>query len=328
LFFALKREAKKKKPAFVLYPVPPWYILAIAPLIKKITGVKYGIDFIDPWVHETAGEQRGIKHRLSQSIARGLEGWVTKNAAVIFSVSQGINENLRKRHPKLAATPMYAIPYGAEPADFTGFDKKETASQNGQVLLRYIGAIWKDCYPVLDGLMPALADVHAMQPLKLEFYGTSYAGEEMAANQLGNWISVLNMQKFTTEQCLRVTYKEAVQLTMQADILFLMGGMQPYYAASKLMGLIVCGKPFVAFVHKDSFPALFLQQLNYPYLVTYSAQEAELPVKKTEALKNMFLHLIQHKDSFKPIDPAHPLVQQNTAAGMTAFFMEKIAAII
>jgi len=38
LFFTLKKAAKKKNPAFILYPVPPWYILMIAPIIKKRTG--------------------------------------------------------------------------------------------------------------------------------------------------------------------------------------------------------------------------------------------------------------------------------------------------
>jgi hypothetical protein len=328
LFFALKKEAKKKKPAFILYPVPPWYILVIAPIIKKITGVKYGIDFIDPWVHEEPGSLQGFKHRLAQRVARMLEGWVTQNADIIFSVSEGINDNLRKRHKKLSVKPMYAVPYGAEPGDFSELNNTVSNNVSGKTVIRYIGAIWNDCYPVLDGLMPALAAVHNTLPVQLEFYGTSYGGEGHAKPQLQNWISRHDMQAYTSEQCLRVTYKEALQLTMTADMLFLVGGMQPYYAASKLMGMVVSGKPFIAFVHKDSFPAFFLKKLNYQYLVTYSGDGAELPVTKTEALKNMFVKLIQQKDSFTALDTNHPLIKENTAAGMTKFFIDKISSTL
>lgn len=328
LFRKLVQLGRKKKYAFVLYPVPPWYILLIAPVIKKITGMKYGIDFIDPWVHEVADKGRGFKHRFSQSIARRLEGWVTKNADIIFSVSEGINENLRIRHPELSAKPMYAVPYGAEASDFSAFRNETSTNSQGKLLIRYIGALWNDCYPVLDGLMPAIAAVNNTIPLQLEFYGTSYAGKGLAKPTLDKWISNCYMEAYTSEQCLRVSYKESMQLTMSADILFLIGGMQPYYAASKLMGLVVSGKPFVAFLHKDSFPAVFLQKLNYQYMVTYSVNENDWPVNKTEELKNMFLNIIKDKDIFKPLDINHPLIKENTAAGMTEFFATRIASTL
>lgn len=328
LFFKLRKTIKREKPDFILYPVPPWYILIVAPLIKWSIGVKYGIDFIDPWVHEQSKEQSNFKHRFSQRIARSLEGWVTKHAAIIFSVSEGINANLRARHPKLSNTPMYAIPYGAEPGDFSGSDPNKLPVESKPLMIRYIGALWDDCYPVLDGLMPALAGVHSELPFSLEFYGTSYAGEGLARPQLGKWVSQFNMQGYTIEKELRIRYKKAVELTIDADILFLMGGMQPYYAASKLMGLVVSKKPFVAFVHRDSFPAIFLKKLGYPYIVTYAAEEEELPALKVEELRHMFVQLIREKDSFKPLDLNHPLITANTAQGMTKAFLDKISAVL
>jgi hypothetical protein len=326
LFFKLRKEIKHKKPDLILYPVPPWYILIIAPIIKWFSGVKYGIDFIDPWVHEQEAEHANFKHRASQRIARRLEGWITKHADIIFSVSEGINENLRTRHPKLSGKPMYAVPYGAEPGDFAGVKSDGLQGAEKQITIRYIGAVWNDCYPVLDGLMPALAAAHKEIPFVLEFYGTSYAGEGLAKPQLGDWIQRSQMQDYTSEQELRVSYKRAVQLTMDADLLFLMGGMQPYYAASKLMGLVVSGKPFVAFLHKDSFPALFLKKLEYPYIVTYSAEENELPAFKIEQLCHMFVQLIKTKEQFQPLNLQHPLIIENTAKGMTKFFLDKINA--
>jgi len=327
LFFRLLKESRQIKPAFILYPVPPWYILMIAPIIKRFTGIKYGIDFIDPWVHEQGSEPKNFKYRASQWIARQLEGWVTRNADIIFSVSEGINDNLKSRHSFLANKPMYAVPYGAERNDFQMIETSAT-EKHDKIVIRYIGAIWNDCYPVLDGIMPAFAELSDRIPISLEFYGTSYAGEGLSHSQLDKWIFNSNMQSFTTEHPLRVSYKKAVELTMSADILFIIGGMQPYYAASKLMGLVVSGKPFLAFVHKDSFPAIFLKKLDYPYLVIYSSVKEELPKDQINKLTDMFYQLVTDRKKFHPISLEHPLVKENTAEGMSRFFLEKITNVL
>jgi hypothetical protein len=197
--------------------------------------------------------------------------------------------------------------------------------KNETFTIRYIGAIWGDCYAVLDGLMPAFAQWHNTVNFNIEMYGTTYAGEGLAKAQMGKWFNENDMSNFANEYPLRVTYKKAVELTLTADLIFLVGGMQPYYAASKLMGLIVSKKPFLAFVHKDSFPAKFLKQLNYPYVVTYSAEADELPIKQQAALVNTLNLLYNNINQFQPINLSHPLVLENTAEGMTKVFLDNIS---
>jgi hypothetical protein len=325
LITKLIKDCKKKKADFILYPVPPWYILIAAPIVKWFTKVPYGIDFIDPWVHEELAVNRSFKYKASQFIARTLEKWVCKNASIIFSVSEGINSNLKKRHPVLQNIPMFAVPYGAEESDFLSLAKQLPTQKNEIFTIRYIGAIWGDCYAVLDGLMPAFAQWHNTINFNIEMYGTTYAGEGLAKHQMGKWFSENNMSNFAKEYPLRVTYKKAVELTLTADLIFLVGGMQPYYAASKLMGLIVSKKPFLAFVHKDSFPAKFLQQLNYPYVVTYSAEKHELPIKQQTKLIETLNLLYNNINQFQPINLSHPLVLENTAEGMTKVFLTNIS---
>ena len=324
LIFTLIKDCKKKKPDFILYPVPPWYILIAAPIVKWFTKVPYGIDFIDPWVHEEATTNRNLKYKVSQFIARTLEKWVCKNASVIFSVSEGINENLKKRHSILQNIPMIAVPYGAEESDFSSLANQLEIS-NKKFTIRYIGAIWGDCYAVLDGLMPAFAKWHTQVDFNLEMYGTTYAGQGLAKSQMDKWFQENRMNSFAKEFPLRVSYKRAIELTLTSDLVFLVGGMQPYYAASKLMGLIVSKKPFLAFVHKDSFPAKFLKEVNYPYVVTYSAEQHELPIQQQNALLDTLNSLYNNINQFQPISLSHPLVLENTAEGMTKIFLENIS---
>lgn len=328
LFFKLHKYAKKQKPDFILYPVPPWYILMIAPVIKRLTGIPYGIDFIDPWVHELDSTETSGKKRFSQWIAKKMEKKVCENASVIYSVSRGINENLLKRYPSLTNKIFIAVPYGAEPNDFDSVRKQLQIEKHDKVFIRYIGAIWLDCYPVLDGLMPALAAANRSLPLQIEFLGTSYAGEDLSTPQLKKWIVENNMHDYTIEDSVRISYRKAVELTLQSDVLLLIGGMQPYYAASKLMGLLVSKKTFVAFLHEDSFPAKLLKELNFPYLVTYSQVPGNLPVNRTGLLTEVIIKAITECNIFAGVDLSHPLIQENTAKGMTETFLEPINKII
>ena len=328
LFFTLRKYAIKEKPDFILYPVPPWYILLIAPLIKRLTGVPYGIDFIDPWVHDLDERERSTKKRISHWISRRMEKNVCKYASIIYAVSQGINDNLIKRYPFLKKKTFIAVPYGAEQNDFDSLRMQLPVVHNDKIVIRYIGAIWLDCYAVLDGLMPALAEVGKTLPLQIEFFGTSYAVGKMSKPQLDKWISENDMQQYTIENPLRVSYRKAVELSLQSDVLLLIGGMASYYAASKLMGLLVSKKPFVAFVHEDSFPAKLLHEISFPYVVTYSQSEKRLPIHQINCLTQIIKRAITEKDSFAGVDLSHPVIQANTALGMTKTFLEPINKLL
>lgn len=320
LFFKLIRQVNKENTDFILYPVPPWYILMIAPIIKKISGVPYAIDFIDPWVEGgDLPKDATLKRKISQWIARKMEAWVTKNAAIIYSVSEGINEQLKIRHTQLLSKEMYAIPYGADQNDFKAIKWNNNFNREF-VLIRYIGAVWDDAYMVIDAIFAALSQTNF--DFKAEFYGTSYAGGHLAKAQLVPFLNKYQLSHKVAEYPNRVEYKKAVELNLESDVLLLFGGMQAYYAASKLFGLIVSQKPFVAFLHKDSFPAQFLSDFKYPYLVEYSNEVNELPSDKIEELKNVFNKIHSEFSNFEPLNIEDSRIQKHTARGMTEAFVQ------
>ncbi|MEQ8625767.1 MAG: hypothetical protein RJQ00_01860 [Vicingaceae bacterium] len=325
LFFTLLKHCQKKSTDFVLYPVPPWYILLIAPIIKKLTKVPYAIDFIDPWVALDKDEvAKGIKQRLSNWIANKSEAFVCQNADIIYAVSAGINEGLTQRHPILKKIPQYAVPYGAEEKDFKTIDVKE--NNRNDLLIRYIGAVWEDAYPVVDSLLHAFSKVKSSY--KAEFIGTSYAGEELAEPQLTETINKYELGSRIEEDPYRKPYKEAVKLQMEADLLLLFGGMKSYYAASKLFGLIISKKPFFAFLHKDSFPAKFLKEVNYPFLVQYSNKNNELPKFQIEELISVIKQLITSVNRNEIFEFPKNMIEKHTALGMTNSFIEPMQEFI
>ena len=325
LFFRLIRECRKQKPDFIIYPVPPWYLLTIAPIVKKLTGVKYAIDFIDPWVVDDYKHKIGIKKKMSQWIARRLERWVTVNASFIYAVSEQINIDLMNRHSSLKEHVFKAIPYGVEISDFQIPLPKKA---NEELTFNYIGAVWPAALPVVKTILLAFKEVADKTKIKVNFTGTSYAGKLLAKKSLDNFIDEFELKDVVTEDPHRVTYKKAIELSMNSDILFLFGDTSKQYAASKLMGLIASQKPFFAVLHKNSFPYQFLKSLNYKYLVGYSDNEDEVPSKKKDSLVLLISELINDIGTFEPISLNDEKFRLHTANNMTNNILNPIKKII
>ena len=325
LFFRLIKECRKQKPDFIVYPVPAWYILIIAPIIKRITGVKYAIDFIDPWVTNDTENHKGFKKKFTQWTAKKLEGWTTKNASFIYAVSKQINLDLISRHPYLRNYKFKAIPYGVEVSDF---DCSIPKTKNDRITFNYIGAVWPAAFPVVKEVLNSFKTISQTKNIHVNFIGTSYAGVGFSKPSLTPIIKELNISSIVNEDSNRVTYKKAVELTNSADILFLFGDMSKQYAASKLMGLVASQKPFFAFLHVDSFPYQFLKSVNYKYLVGYSNNEKELPAKKKDNLVTLINELIENINNFNAISLENEKFKTHTAFGMTENILTPIKEII
>jgi hypothetical protein len=123
-FFQLRRRAleliKSEKIDFVYIPIPSFYMALIGPYLFKKTGVKYGIDYIDPWVHHFPGSEKLFsRHWFSTKFAKFLEPIAVKNASLITGVSEGYYTPVLERNPHLKKQVVTAaMPYGGEEADY------------------------------------------------------------------------------------------------------------------------------------------------------------------------------------------------------------------
>jgi hypothetical protein len=323
LFRSILRQVKKEKPDLILYPVPPWYIMLMAPLIRRITKIPYAIDYIDPWVFKL--KNRDLKARLSQWIAKRTEGMVLRRSGATFAVSEGILDELRLRYPELKSRPMIAVPYGVEASDYQTINAE--MNTNGKVLMRYTGAVSENMLPVIDVLLKAMKKLNDSIPLEIQFTGTTYAGAGLAKPVLVQTIKANKVGNFVVENPSRVGYQTALELGMGADFQLLIGDITPYYAASKMMGLVASGKPFFALLNKDSFPATFLRQIQYKDMVLFSPDQLGNPAL-TEIVYQGLLKAIKNKDQYKAVSTDHPVFSKYTAMAMTKTFTDTFQKII
>ena len=322
LYRSMLKQVKKEKPTLILYPVPPWYIMVMAPFIKRATGIPYAIDFIDPWVYNTS--KKNFKSVVSQRLARQLEGRVVKKSSAIFAVSQGILDDLKKRYPSITSKPLIAVPYGVEVSDYDAIrvQKKEDT----KITIRYTGAVSENMLVVMDSLLAAFKIVSKSLPVQVIFTGTSYAGIGLAKPVLSELISKNEVTDFVTENPARVGYREALEINKQADMQLLVGDTTPYYAASKMMGLVASGKPFFAWVHADSYPAKFLAELQYPHRLAFQNNELGTE-KKVEQLAEALLYSLKNREQFIPIPTDNHVFSKHTAKAMTKIFTDTFQKI-
>ncbi len=125
----------------------------------------------------------------------------------------------------------------------------------------------------MDSLLNAFKKVNKSLPVRVIFTGTSYAGIGLAKPVLSELISKNEVADFVTENPARVGYREALEMNKQADMQLLVGDTTPYYAASKMMGLVASGKPFFAWVHADSFPGKIPGGITISHIVWFFRTE-------------------------------------------------------
>lgn len=322
LYRSMLKEVKKEKPDMILYPVPPWYIMVMAPMIKRATGIPYAIDYIDPWVYKTS--QKNLKALVSQRLAKLLEGRVVKKSNALFAVSQGILDDLKKRYPVISSRPMVAVPYGVEVSDYEAIPVQK--KEDSVITIRYTGAVSENMLPVIGSLLKAFKIVSKALPVRVIFTGTSYAGKGLVLPVLTELISQNEVGDFVTENPARVGYREALEINKGADMQLLVGDTTPYYAASKMMGLVASGRPFFAWVHGDSFPAKFMEELKYPYRLFFRNEELG-DKKKVEELSEALLFSLQNRERFIPVPLEDPVFIKYTAKAMTKTFVDTFQKI-
>ncbi len=91
----------------------------LGPYLFKKTGVPYGIDYIDPWVHVFPGSDKIFsRHWFTTQLAKFLEPIAVKHASLITGVSEGYYKPVLDRNPQLKEQALTAaMPYGGEESD-------------------------------------------------------------------------------------------------------------------------------------------------------------------------------------------------------------------
>jgi hypothetical protein len=261
---ALRRLRRERRVDFVHITVPSFYSATLGELLHRREPLPFGIDYIDPWVHVwPEAEVRYSKAWMSLQLARRLEPWATRNAALITGVASGYFEGVLDRNPALRGRCVTAaMPYGFSQLDFSAPAVASRAATefdpgDGRFHLVYAGALLPKAHAVLERLLQGVASLRARagalaDRLRLHFIGTGKSPQDPNGHRVVPLAARLGVAGNVTEHPHRMAYLDTLANLTHAGGVLIVGSTEPHYTPSKVYQAVQSRRPVLALLHEAS----------------------------------------------------------------------------
>ena len=291
-FRQMKAEALKiiklKKINFIWIPIPSFYTAVLGRIIHNKTKIPYGIDYIDPWIRDISN-RKSFRSNLSNFLAKLLEPYAIKKAALISGVSTLYFDPAIKRNFKDKQPGQVAMPYGFDDIDYSV--KIKNIKYPWDTHIDYIPFIYAGAFlPKSDYFIRILSS--AIKELieegrydsknKIFFIGTgNYFHKSISQYAIENKIDdiIIEIRK-------RYPYLEVINFLSAAKGVVLIGSTEEHYTASKTFQAILSKKPVFSILHQKSSAVQVLKDCKAnAYLCEYNpntpADDFAQNIKKT-----------------------------------------------
>jgi len=261
ILFRIFAITKKEKIDFIYIPIPPFYTALLGRLVHYFRKIRFGIDYIDPWVHEFPGSKTMFSRAwFSRALAKILEPFAIRKASLITGVAASYYQGTISRNNNLDKTCKFAaMPYGV---DITAkLFEKETATikplflvQKNKFQLIYAGALLPKSVEILEMVLKIISqNEDVFSRLEIHLIGTGQTTNDPEgynikpmAEKYGLW------NKIIFEYPERIAHSRVLANLASADGVFILGSTQPHYTPSKVWEAMLVRKPVFAILNTHS----------------------------------------------------------------------------
>ncbi|MHA6249251.1 glycosyltransferase family protein [Pontibacter sp. CAU 1760] len=288
----LYREAlkilKKRKIDFIWIPIPSFYTSLLGRILHTITGVPYGIDYIDPWVRDISNRQ-DWRSKLSLFVARKLEPIAVKKAALISGVSNAYYTPVLDRNFKDSPVAHVGMPYGFDSNDHDIIlaDLNYPWSEIDCDPLVYAGAFLPNSHFFVKLLFQVIQDKVAQGAWDMRkhffFLGTGlYAGTTIAdyAKQYG-------IEHIVHEVRERFPFLHVLNFLASAYAVMIIGSTEKHYTASKTFQALLSKKPVFGISHRESSAVAIMKECKAADFIVEYHEQAEVQKLKSAILNKL-----------------------------------------
>jgi glycosyltransferase involved in cell wall biosynthesis len=262
----------------------PTYPALLGPMLKRLFGIPFVLDYQDPWVGEWgrsvgpgANGHPDLKSRVSRLLAMQLEPRALSAADGVTAVSKDTYEQALARTPTARPRAVAELPVGWDRRDLDFLcGRAATLPDDGLIHLSYVGTLLPAGFDTLRAVFAAVAKVRALDPssfrLRLHFFGTSNQRTADAPARVLPIASEFGLLDVVTEQAPRLDYFDALAVLRDSTAVLLLGSTERHYTPSKVFPALIVEKPVLAVLHDASNASDLLKRLGGPpsiRLVTY-----------------------------------------------------------
>ena len=326
-FKQLYRKAKQlimQEDFDLLYiPIPSFYCALLGRLLHSTTGIKYGIDYIDPWVHYFPGSEKIFSRPwFSTQLAKILEPIAVKKASLITGVAEGYYKPVLERNSHLKNVVTGAMPYGGEEKDHAIvatlqiepylFQKKVAKFQ-----FVYAGAMLPKAYLPLENIFKAItAHKNLFTNVEFHFIGTGKRPDDENGFNIKTLAEKYGLyDNIVFEYPARIPYLDVLVHLNSADAVFILGSTEPHYTPSKVYQAVLSNKPIFAVLHKDSSAVKVIED-TYVGIVSKFNGESDL-ISITNNFANDHISFLQFFKTFTLSQVDHKQFQEFSAFSVT-----------
>jgi len=335
LYKRAKRLIRQEKIDFLYIPIPSFYIALLGRWLHASTGVKYGIDYIDPWVHRFPGSDRLFsRHWFSWKLASILEPMAIKKATLITGVAEGYYKGVQERNPSLAKKALFgAMPYGGEAKDHEKIEELGTKPylfqrKPGKMQLVYAGAMLPKAYGPLESIMEAMTrQPELFSQLEIHFIGTGKTPNDPQgynirplAERYGLW------EKVIFEYPARIPYLDVLIHLEAATGVFILGSTEVHYTPSKVYQGVLSRKPIMAVLHRKSSACEVIRSTGAGIVLAFEGEEGVPQIAGEFA--SVFTEYIRFVEAFSPARVDYTQFDKFSARAVTQQLAELLDKIV
>jgi hypothetical protein len=284
-FFQLYKKAKEiikeENIDFLYISIASFYCSLLGRWLNNSTGIKYGIDYQDPWVHFFPGSEKIFsKHWFSTKLASFLEPIAVKNASLITGIDEAYYKPVFERNAHLKKIISGSIPMGGEKRDHEISEKYEIENylfkkKENKLQFIYAGVMWSKAYQTLDKVFQAISISRSeFSNVEFHFIGTGSqlnVNKEFSINKMASKYELLNDIVFEYPQ--RIPYLDVLAHLNIADAVFIFGSTEPHYTPSKVYQAILSTKPIFSVLHENSSAVKIIKDSNAGCVLTFNGED-------------------------------------------------------